>query len=78
MISALVIALLIPIILIIFLIRDRKTKLLLSFFAWGSIAGLLAHYFNNWAVEMVNIEFKKFAIEYAPLIEEFFKALPFL
>lgn len=78
MIFALVIVLLIPLLLVIFLIRDRNSKLLLSFFSWGCVAGLISYYLERWIISMVNINFENFAIQFAPPIEEFFKALPLL
>lgn len=76
MILPLVIILIVPLILIILLIQDRKSKILLLFLGWGSIAGLLSVFWNSWIIDYLGISYQIVSIEFAPLIEEFFKALP--
>jgi len=76
MMEAMSIALLIPIVLMILLVDDRRTKIYLSFFAWGSVSGLIGRYLNGIGRESLGMSFQKLAVEFAPLAEEFSKAIP--
>ena len=76
MIAPMSIALLIPLILMILLVEDRKTKIYLSFFAWGSIAGIIGWYLDKAGQETFDMSLQEISIKFAPLAEEFAKALP--
>lgn len=75
---ALVLALLLPLLLTTVLIKDRRTRVLILFLAWGSVAGLLSFYVNLWIIGMSESELQEAAVQVGPLVEEFFKALPLL
>ena len=76
MVLALVLALFLPLVLTSVLIKHRRTRVLILFLAWGSVAGLLSYYVDLWIVGLSGIEPQQAAVEVGPLVEEFFKALP--
>ena len=73
---ALAVGILIPLILMTLLVEESETRILLSFFAWGSVSGVLAVYLNGFAVKAFDVSGEAARIGYAPVIEEFTKALP--
>jgi|GEM_PF-1130030 RsiW-degrading membrane proteinase PrsW (M82 family) len=73
---ALAVGLLIPLTLMVLLVEERETKVLLSFFSWGTVSGVLAFYLNSFAVDTFDVSSEAARIGYAPIIEEFTKALP--
>jgi len=73
---AVVLALMLPLLLTTVLIKHRRTRVLILFLAWGSVAGLLSYYVDLWIMGMSGIELQEAAVEIGPLVEESFKALP--
>jgi len=73
---ALAVGILIPLVLMVLLVEERETEILLSFFAWGSVSGVLAFYLNAFAADTFDMTSEAARIGYAPVIEEFTKALP--
>lgn len=76
MIPALFVALFIPLVLVILLLRDENSKYLIAFFAWGTVAGLLSNLGEGALLKIVYVPFSELSIEYGPAIEEFLKAMP--
>ncbi|MFB6284349.1 MAG: PrsW family glutamic-type intramembrane protease [Halobacteria archaeon] len=78
MIEALAVAILIPFIMLVLLVERRETSILLSFFAWGSVAGFLATKINTHILRSYGLTVPELSVEFAPVTEEFVKALPLL
>jgi RsiW-degrading membrane proteinase PrsW (M82 family) len=72
MIVALFVALVIPLVFVILLLQDENARYLITFFAWGALAGLLSNFGDSSL--LVYVPLSELSIEYAPLIEEFSKA----
>jgi RsiW-degrading membrane proteinase PrsW (M82 family) len=72
MIVALFVALVIPLFFVILLLQDENSRYLITFFAWGALAGLLSNFSESSL--LVYVPLSELSIEYAPIIEEFFKA----
>jgi RsiW-degrading membrane proteinase PrsW (M82 family) len=72
------VALTVPLILIILLVEDRYSKYLLLFFSWGVGAGLASNLIETLILAATDVQFEKFSIQLAPLIEELLKILPLL
>ncbi len=74
--TALSVALVAPLILMILLVYDQTTKIYLFFFAWGSFSGLIAVSLNQLGHTVFGLPPESIAIQFAPIAEEFAKAIP--
>ena len=72
------VALLLPLVLLILLVDDQTTRVLLSFFAWGAVAGFLAFEINTAIMDVFGFTLQALQTQYAPITEEFIKAIPLL
>lgn len=50
----------------------------MSFFAWGLVAFILSFYTNNFISHAAAVSLQQLSVSWAPIVEEFFKALPLL
>ena len=73
----LVLSTIIPVLFLVFMIKDRQSKHILSFFCWGIFSVLLAFVLNEWAVLSTGNS-ERLTTSIAPIIEETLKALPLL
>ncbi|AGA68166.1 hypothetical protein Desdi_0637 [Desulfitobacterium dichloroeliminans LMG P-21439] len=58
------------------IILKGENKLLMLFFTWGLIAFALSLTLNNTLVRILVIDTRELSITWAPIVEEFTKALP--
>ena len=56
----------------------NQSRIIMMFFAWGLAAFLISYYTNNLIVSAAGITTQELSVSWAPIIEEFFKALPLL
>jgi len=76
MMLALSVAITVPLLLLILLVDNPQTRFLLLFFVWGAIAGFLASEINTELLFMFRLSTRDLQIQFAPVVEEFLKALP--
>lgn len=76
MMLALSVAITVPLVLLILLVKNQQTRFLLLLFVWGSTAGFVASELNGELLVSLNISFRALQIQFAPLIEELIKAAP--
>ncbi|NLC32451.1 MAG: PrsW family intramembrane metalloprotease [Clostridiales bacterium] len=67
----------IPLVFLIILLKGEN-RLMMLFFAWGMVAFALSLPVNNLIHEQGGIPLSVLSVTWAPIIEEFFKALPLL
>lgn len=70
--------LVLPIIPVIFAIKERKSKLLLTFFLIGITISLVAAQFNNTLINILNYDVLEYSKTLAPLNEELLKLIPLI
>ena len=70
--------LVLPIIPVIFAIKERKSKLLLIFLLIGITISLVAAQFNNTLINILNYDVLEYSKTLAPLLEELLKLIPLL
>jgi RsiW-degrading membrane proteinase PrsW (M82 family) len=70
------ISLLIPFIFLIVMTYDRKIQMMLGFFCWGVVAGVISGFINAAAMYASNADSLTASTDIAPLVEEIAKALP--
>jgi RsiW-degrading membrane proteinase PrsW (M82 family) len=70
-----VLATIIPVLFLIFMIKDRQSRYILSFFCWGVLSVLFAFIFNELALNEGD-QSARLGTSIAPIIEETLKALP--
>ena len=76
MMLALSVAMLIPLLLLIILLDEWRSRFLLGHFAWGSVAGFIAYSLNMVLVDRFDISLQELSIQFAPVTEEFIKGIP--
>lgn len=72
-----VFAVLIPLLFLIFMLNDKKSKYILSFFSWGVFSVLIAFIINEWFMNSPT-QLERATSDVAPIVEETLKALPLL
>lgn len=72
-----VFSMLIPLLFLIFMIKDKHSKYILSYFCWGLCSVLLAFVLNEW-FSVAPEQSGRVSSDVAPIIEETLKALPLL
>lgn len=78
MMLALSVALAVPLILLCFLVEDRRTRFYLALFVWGALAGFFAAETNEYAIARFDLTFQAVQIQFAPIAEEAIKAAPLI
>lgn len=72
-----VFSMLIPLLFLIVMIKDKRSKLVLLYFAWGVCSVLFAFVFNEWFPQLSG-GIGNVSADIAPIVEETLKALPLL
>ncbi len=72
-----VFSMLIPVLFLIFMLKDRQSKYILSYFCWGLFSVIFAFLLNEWAAGGTG-PVERISYNVAPIIEEALKALPLL
>jgi len=72
-----VFSMLIPLLFLIFMLKDRQSKYILSYFCWGLFSVLFAFLLNEWVAGGAGAT-ERITYNVAPIIEETLKALPLL
>lgn len=67
----------IPLLFLIFMVRDKQAKYILSYFCWGLISVLFAYLLNEWFTTDPS-QSERVSSNIAPIVEEILKALPLL
>ncbi len=75
MIQAIFLGTIIPLIFLIIVLKGEN-RLMMAFFSWGLIAFVLSLSVNNLIVRQSGITVSQLSVTWAPVVEEFFKALP--
>lgn len=76
-VPGLVFSVLVPLLFLIFLVRDREAKAILGYFAWGIFSVILAYILNN-RLRLAPNQAVRLSQDIAPIVEETLKALPLL
>lgn len=77
MINAAFLGIIIPLIFLI-LILHGENRLMMMFFSWGLVAFILSFTVNNFITTAFGLSFSLLSVTWAPIVEEFLKALPLL
>lgn len=72
-----VFSMLIPLLFLIVMIKDKRSKHVLLYFAWGVCSVLFAYVFNEWFSRLSG-GIGNVSADIAPIVEETLKALPLL
>lgn len=72
-----VFSMLIPLLFLIFMLKNKESKYILSFFCWGLLSVILAFILNKtFTNNSAQYEFERITDDVAPIVEETLKALP--
>lgn len=77
MINAAFLGMIIPLVFLIIILRGEN-RLTMIYFAWGLISFVFSFRVNLWLTSKFALTFQQISITWAPIVEEFFKALPLL
>lgn len=77
MINAAFLGIIIPLVFLIVILQGEN-RLMMMFFSWGLVAFILSLTLNTFITDAFNISFFLLSVTWAPIVEEFFKALPLL
>lgn len=77
MIDAAFLGTIIPLIFLIIILQGEN-RLLMMFFSWGLVAFILSLDINNILSATFSLDLSVLSVTWAPIIEEFFKALPLI
>lgn len=67
----------IPLVLMIILLK-KESRTIMVFFAWGLVAFIISYYTNSFICRTAGMPMEQLSVSWAPIVEEFFKALPLL
>ncbi|MCL2013415.1 MAG: PrsW family intramembrane metalloprotease [Oscillospiraceae bacterium] len=70
-------AIIIPLIFVAVMIKDRNSRRIILYFCWGTFVGFLSYLGNNYFADSPE-QAERITTSVAPIVEEFFKALPLL
>jgi len=77
MINSFFLGSIIPLVMMIVLLK-KQSRIIMMFFAWGLVAFLISYYANTAIIDATGLNTAGLSVSWAPIIEEFFKALPLL
>jgi len=77
MINSFFLGSIIPLLMMIVLLK-KESRVIMAFFAWGLTAFIISYYTNSFICNTTCITIQELAVSWAPIIEEFFKALPLI
>ncbi len=72
-----VFSMLIPLLFLIFMLKDKQSKTILSYFCWGLFSVIFAFILNEWIAQGAG-QPERITGNVAPVVEEALKALPLL
>lgn len=77
MIEAVFLGMMIPLAFLILILKG-DSKVMMAFFAWGQVAFMISLSVNIGLAELFGITAGNLSVTWAPVVEEFFKALPLI